>query len=438
MEDFRRAVYHHAYSLGCIEFYLALVLSGAASLRCASRVIEMVVIRLGVACGCPSWYAGRFWLLRVGYYKLMRPKTRAEDWVWIVDHTVQIGQEKCLVILGVRLSDLPLAGRCLSHEAVETIELLPVKQSNGDVVYQQLEKAAEKTGIPREIVSDHGRDLNAGVEKFCQHHPQTSPVYDIKHKTAAILKHELEQDADWHRFTQLANQTRRQVQQTGLAALAPPNQKTKARYMNVDELVTWGQTMLAFLNQPAAQLECSFDLEQVKEKLGWVTGFRVPLENWGELFEIIGAAESFVRQHGLYAGVHSKLEKRLQGLAHTPCSRRVRRELLDFVTGEEAQARPGERLLGSSEIIESVLGKLKRLEQDQAQSGFTGLILGLSAMVSTTTQAVIQKALETVSTQQVLAWCRETFGQSVQAKRREVVASLKGAEQKRDQALAVT
>jgi hypothetical protein len=30
----------------------------------------------------------------------------------------------------------------------------------------------------------------------------------------------------------------------------------------------------------------------------------------------------------------------------------------------------GEQLLGSSEIIESVLGKLKRLEQNQAKSGF--------------------------------------------------------------------
>jgi hypothetical protein len=94
------------------------------------------------------------------------------------------------------------------------------------------------------------------------------------------------------------------------------------------------------------------------------------------------------------------------------------------LAGEETKARSGERLLGSSEIIESVLGKMKRLEQDQAKSGFTGLILGLSAMVSTTTKEVIQKALETVPTKQMLAWCRETFGRSVQAKRREVFAFL--------------
>jgi hypothetical protein len=71
---------------------------------------------------------------------------------------------------------------------------------------------------------------------------------------------------------------------------------------------------------------------------------------------------------------------------------------------------------------------MKRLEQDQAKSGFTGLILGLSAMVSTTTQEVIQKALETVPTKKVLAWCQEILGRSVQAKRREAFSFLGGAE----------
>lgn len=438
MASFSQAVPHHVYSLGCIELFLALVLSGAASLRCASRAIELVVARLEVGWGCPSWYAGRLWLLRVGYYKLMRPKVRAEDWVWIVDHSVQIGQEKCLVILGVRLGDLPPLGQCLSHEDVETIELEPVKQSNGEVVYRQLEKAVEKTGVPCEIVSDHGRDLNAGIEQFCHQHPETRPVYDIKHKTAAIVKHELEHDAAWQDFTRLANQTARRVQQTNLAALAPPAQKTKARYMNLNELVHWGQAVLMYLDQPPTQLERLFDPDQVKQKLGWVTDFRVALADWEELFELVGVAESLVRQQGLYAGVHLKLKKGLQGLTHTPRSRRVRHELLEFVRGEEAKAHPGERLLGSSEIIESALGKLKRLEQDQAKSGFTGLILGLSAMVSTTTHAIIQKALETVSTQQVLDWCRKAFGQSVQAKRREVFDVLKNAEQKQDHVLGVT
>jgi len=52
-------------------------------------------------------------------------------------------------------------------------------------------------------------------------------------------------------------------------------------------------------------------------------------------------------------------------------------------------------------------------------------------MVSTTSLEIIHHALETVSTQQVLAWCKEKLGRSVQSKRREMFAALGGSEQKR-------
>jgi hypothetical protein len=35
---------------------------------------------------------------------LSRPKEQADDWVWIIDHTIQIGPLKCLVVVGARLS----------------------------------------------------------------------------------------------------------------------------------------------------------------------------------------------------------------------------------------------------------------------------------------------------------------------------------------------
>jgi hypothetical protein len=57
---------------------------------------------------------------------------------------------------------------------VELIDLVPVTESNGKVVYRQLQAAAAKTGVPRAIVSDHGSDLHAGVERFRQAHSRTA------------------------------------------------------------------------------------------------------------------------------------------------------------------------------------------------------------------------------------------------------------------------
>jgi hypothetical protein len=427
---------YHQYSVGHVKLFIDLVLLDAASLRGASRAVARLTTSLQLSLAVPTWYTGRLWLLRLGYYKLTRPKEHAADWVWIVDHTVQIGSEKCLVILGVRLRDLPPVGQCLRHQDVEPIALLPVATSNHAVVQRQLEAQVEKTGVPRLIVGDHGADLKAGVERFCQAHPETSFVYDIKHKTAAVLKRELAGDATWCEFTRLATHTKQRVQQTALAHLAPPNQRTKARYMNVDTLVRWGQEVLTFLDSPPPEDVAQGNLEQVQEKLGWITRFRQPLQEWGELLHLTIATEEFVRRRGLSCQAHLHLAEQLQDLAHTGRTTRVRTELLAFVAQESAKAHPGERLLGSSEVLESVLGKLKRLEQEQSNSGFTGLLLSMGAMVATTTADVILKALESVPTKKVLTWCKETLGRSVQAKRRSALTAHAKMEQKRDQVVA--
>jgi len=423
------------YGIGLMTLFILLVVTAAISLRGASRAIEVFRACLPVPLDGPAWPTGRLWLLRLGYYKLTRPKVHAEDWIWIVDHTIQLDAIKCFVVLGIRRSALPPAGQCLTHAQVEPLALLPVPHSTGAVVYQQLEDLVAQTGVPRAIVRDHGSDLNAGVAQFCQIHSGTSDIYDIKHKTALVLKHELEADPVWQEFTQLAARTQSQVRQTNLAPLAPPGLRSKARYMNVDILVKWGQDILAYLARPPATRQPLCDPAQVQAKLGWVTRFEQPLREWAAMFQVIARTESLVRQEGLYRGLHLKLAEQLHPLAQTERVQRVQAALLAFVAQEEIKANEGERLLGSREVLESVLGKLKRLEQDQAKSGFTGLLLGLCAMVSTTTQEIIRTALESVPTQQVLAWCAEHLGPSIQAKRREALNSPQKAEQKWDELL---
>ena len=94
----------------------------------------------------PSWYTGRLWLMRLGYYKLNRPKEQADDWVWIIDHTIQLSSEKCLVILGIRLCNLP-THRALNFADVEPIELIPVTKSSGEIIQRNLKWPQKKRGF---------------------------------------------------------------------------------------------------------------------------------------------------------------------------------------------------------------------------------------------------------------------------------------------------
>jgi len=427
-ERLRQVPAYHHYNVGAVLVFVSLVLSAASSLRGAGRTLTIMQATLNVPLSTPSWSTGRLWLLRLGYYKLTRPKEVADDWVWIVDHTIQLGQEKCLTILGVRLETLSGLEGSLSHSDVEPLALLPVKRSNGAVVYQQLAETIAKTGVPREIIGDYGSDLKAGIRRFCQAHPQTCYIYDIKHKLATILKGELQHDQAWLDFTRLATQTKKQVQQTALAALAPPQQRSKARYMNLGSLIKWGENVLTFLEQEPD--DCLFDPALVAEKLGWVRQFKEPLAQWQHLLELVTLTETFVRTQGIYREAPLDLIKSLPARhSHSTRTKAVRAQIMTFLITEALKTQPNERLLGSSEVIESVFGKFKRLEHDQAKSGFTLLLLSVAAMVSTTTAAVISQALLTVPTKKVLAWGKKNLGQSVQAKRRQAFSTLNKPEQ---------
>ena len=68
-------------------------------------------VRPRYVCGCCGW----------GHHELTRAKPQAEDWVWMIDHTNQVGVENCLVILGIRRCDLPPPGQYLPDASISQV-----------------------------------------------------------------------------------------------------------------------------------------------------------------------------------------------------------------------------------------------------------------------------------------------------------------------------
>jgi hypothetical protein len=401
----------------------------AIGLRASTRAMEISANIFGIEISIPSWYSGRLWLMRLGYYKLNRAKIKADDWIWIIDHSVQIGAEKCFVILGIRLSDLPV-GRSLTYEDVEPIELIPVTKSNGEIVYEQLTAAAEKTGVPAEIVADKGSDIKSGIDRFCAEHQDTRYIYDIKHALAVLLKKILENCKVWKAFIKLCRLTKHRLQQTELAYLSPPNQRSKSRYMNIDVLVNWGKDILVLLGKQNVSTK-------IREKLGWVDTYRFAIMRWSNMICAVSCTENFMRNNGIYENTHIKLKKEFEALNLFDTSDTFTQEIIAHVEKESSYVKPKERLLGSSEIIESLFGKQKNIEKQHAKNGFTGLLLSLAACVSKTTIDVIKSAMESVKTKTVTEWHKNNIGKSVQSKRISAFRASKISEQKVYQKLIV-
>ena len=94
-------------------------------------------------------------------------------------------------------------------------------------------------------------------------------------------------------------------------------------------------------------------------------------------------------------------------------------ELIRFVREQASQARPEERLPGSTEVLESCFGRFKTLEKDQAKGGFTSLLLGFGMFLTEATVESVLGAMSRVPTKAVWQWCVEPLGKTLFSKRKE-------------------
>jgi len=398
-----------------------LVFEGGVSLRSVPRIIQSIVawlrseMKLNLSGMVRHWSTARWWLLRLGYAALTESKTVAGDWVYLIDHTVQIGPQKCFLVLGFRLSEVRWEGRGLRHRDLQTLAVVPMMRANGKAVAAELQAAAGRTGVPRAILSDRGTDVKNGMELFAGAHPQTAMIYDIAHKAACLLKQRFEHDPRWSAFVKHLGQTKFRLQQTELAYLVGPSLRPKARYMNLGPVLRWTRLTLGILDQTPAASPLRPRLE---EKVGWLADYREPLQTWLDYYETAQRAIRFVRRHGLYQQASRDMEKECPPQGSPDTSGSLATQLQAFVAEQSQGLRPGERLPGSTEVLESCQGKWKALERQQATQGFTGLLLGLPAMLRDWSEAQIMEALRRVTTANVRDWCRDHLGVTMNTRRR--------------------
>jgi hypothetical protein len=415
-------VFGHTYNAEAIRLFLQLVLDAACSLRGASAVLGLLGNFSPEFARRPVASTGQMWLLQVGLYELKRPKEAAHDWVWIVDHTIQLGSVKCLVIVGCRLSAWQAETRSLQHHDLSVLALEPVEKSDGATVARQLEATSVKTGIvPREILSDQGSDLKNGISAYRRNYPETVATLDIAHQTANQLKRELNADPRWMKFIIAAGQAKQRLALTPLAALVPPTLRSKSRYMNLEELIAWGSNTLRYLEHPQPIAGRPVDQATLTAKLGWLNEYRAALAEWNSTMTVISTTLTAVRTTGYHHDAADELRPCLLP-AGSAMAQRVALRLLEFVASQSAAARPGEQLLGSSECLESLIGKGKRLEGQHSKSGFTKMVLGLAASVVKPTYEYLTAALTHTKNQDVLDWSRDHLGISLAAQRRQAYA----------------
>lgn len=401
--------------MSIIGLSIELVLNAGCSLRASAAVLAAFVARGLADFPVPAFSTIRSWLLRLGHAALTRPLDRTQPWFWLVDHTMQVGAQKLLVILGGSLSQVAFGTRPLALTDLHLVALVPMDHSDGDAVERQLEVAALRAGIPRLIVSDQGSDLVKGAHDYGAWRPQVAHVPDVAHFGANLLQRSWEAQPAWSSFIQKFQETATRLRSSRQAELMGPRLRPKGRFMNLEVQLRFVRMLLGRLDGPDPD-------PRVAEHYGWLREYRESLTAWLAEHELVRQTIRHLRLHGLHAGTQVELNRLWKGLAIRGrvglCS--LARSWCDYVKRYRPRVAT-HRYVASTEVLESSFGKLKRLAGQQSDSGLTGLVLALGAMTGPLTDEQVREGLDATPQKVVDRWQATRLGRTVQWLRRRLL-----------------
>jgi hypothetical protein len=371
----------------------------------------------------PAYTTIRQWLLKIGLYKLNGPKYSPSGWFFIVDTSIQMGSQKCVVVLGIKYTDIS-QDFCPSFDEAEVLVVKPLYNSPGEVINELLEEAASVVKeSPKAIISDQGSENKRGVGIFIKKHAETAHVFDVSHKINICLKEELSQDNVWLAFKEAVVASLQHLKLSSISYLVPPRQRNKDRMHSAFYLIDWGIRLLQFFDSEKINDLAAAD----RAKLEWIKQYQFSLLNYQNYKEVCEHALDLVHEKGYFLNVAEEFCKRVEYLSGNEKDHRFInfKNKIKMILQKEGEKIPyGAHYLGSSEILESLFGKFKYIEENQASSGLSSLVLSIPALVGKLDESIVQGALETISCFDIDAWIDRNMGKTFLSKRRQALSGL--------------
>jgi hypothetical protein len=411
---------HHSYGPKMIA--LCMNLCRHIGFRPTETALRIIFEWLGVEADVPSWSAIRTWSCRLGVAQLQEPVEAADDWIWMADHSIQIGAARVLQILGVRASQLPPPGEPLHREDLRVLAVAVRANWNREAVREAYRKLAQRAGPPRYLITDGAVELRESADVLEKPGRKLTLLRDLKHVAANRLERLIGQDEAFREFLSRLGRTRSAIQQTELAHFTPPPPKPKARFMNLGPILRWGQMASYHLAHPRSQARRGIAVQRMNEKLGWLRRYREALARWSRCQEVLEASLQFINRQGVYRGagaaLHAVLEEQRRARAQPcPTSETLATQLVAFVQESEAELAPGERAWLSTENLESAFGVFKRAEGQHSKGGFTSLVAAMPMLLSPWTPERVRQLLPTAPVQTLKHWVREELGATLASQR---------------------
>ncbi len=386
------------------------------SFRASSKVLRsFLLVGAGLLSWVPHFTTGIGWALRLGLHCFQQAQRHLDEpWGCIADCTRQIGCKKALIVLRVPVSAFS-QGKALTLKQVEVIGLRLGETWNGARVNTVLLSLFERCGWPAHVVSDCGSDIKKGIVETVREAPnRASWISDVSHCVANAVKHYYAKLSIFLQFQRLCTRMRQRLQQTRFAFLLPPKARTKGRFLSASRQAEWGLHTLAYLE--AKQREASPEASALAEALRGLKSFKLFLMTFVRNTTCLNEVMKMVKTQGLSAASMQACQDRLGDL---PARSLIRKEVSHYLQHYGPVVESSDSpLLGSSDVIESLIGKAKQRLEANGRSELNKSILLIPCLCGELTPELVAEALTTVRVQDVTTWVSANVGETMQSKRR--------------------
>jgi hypothetical protein len=164
--------------------------------------------------------------------------------------------------------------------------------------------------------------------------------------------------------------------------------------------------------------------QEIEEKLGWIKQYRNNLLEYTELLRVAQIAKQLVRTRGIHISVSMEFQLMTNDIQSTDRVRKFIEEISAFLAIQGDKLSISQIAIGSSEILESLFGKLKRLEGDHVEGGFSSIVLGVLACLGTIDKQTVAHALDSSRNKNVQEWIQQNMGVTFLKQRRAALPSL--------------
>jgi hypothetical protein len=385
----------HQYAVQLVTLCVQLQVSLNLSLRQVTGVVSKMLLLFALEMKAPSYGTVRNWVRKAGYYKFMTEESlndASERWVLITDESASIGRDKALLILGVPLSKYEFGESlsqkdviCLSMQSTESWTKQGVidafgaveKRLAGEIIYTISDRAVILTGA-----------CKAKSYKY---------VPDITHYLASIVEGYYSKCSIFKDFMSKMAKVRQKWIMSKNCALVPPNMRTKARFLNLFDVVDWLEKIdkkYSLLNMEQ-QEELNFIKEnselhnELKQIITWIRNLCKNFKNNGIDKDAIKLAENIMADTAYNnRGVDFK-NKVLEYF----------QMILDLLPNEQ-------KIICCSDIIESFFGKFK-YRKTNAAKGISDDLLAMPLFDDKLNAAMMKKALEEFTLSDIKEWAEE-------------------------------